>query len=117
MGRYLKILEVLDLRNNKLTAIPYVAVASASSLVSLTVSGNPMCNETRSDYEANGIKCMREDDAMLEACPEEIKTLLIVSDDRVLNGCQKQCSDYCLEYVRKWPKEEYCDYSCNSKEC
>eukprot|EP00944_MAST-04C_sp_MAST-4C-sp1_P002756 g2756.t1 len=115
--RYLKNLEVLDLRNNELTAIPYVAAASASSLVSLTVSGNPMCNKTKSDFEDNGIKCMREDNAMFEACPEEIRTLLMVSDDRVLNGCQKQCSEYCLEYIRKWPNEEYCDYSCNSKEC
>ena len=76
-----------------------------------------MCNKTKSDFEDDGIKCMSEDGGMLEACPEEIKTLLMVSDDRVLNGCQKQCSEYCLEYIRKWPKLEYCDYGCNSKEC
>eukprot|EP00944_MAST-04C_sp_MAST-4C-sp1_P010662 g10662.t1 len=107
-------LTLLDLRNNNLKAVPYVAVASGSTLKSFTISGNPMCNRTAI---VSNIGCTRKDGIGVTACPGEIEKLLMKVDNRVVNGCQKQCSQYCLEYIRRWPDLDVCDYACNSLEC
>ena len=113
--RNLKTLVVLDIRDNELTAVPYVAVASMGTLESLTLSGNPMCNTTKD--VGSSIMCVREDNIGVEKCPQTIVSLMALSDGRVVNGCQEQCSKYCLEYVRRWPGKDVCDHGCNSVNC